>query len=176
MFLCRTAAALDLASKSPGSFLVRVKANRLKRVTLTLRTGHSFQRYRCFCASVRRVDPTPVHLGKQHPELIQNWDATSSFIARTGCVHLDRIAAVAANLSNSVHREGAECDIIREPLFFTKRRRDSGGDPVGNVLFTGKRDLSSRHYSTGTMQTRSSSTHAAAKKSEERTDDNKGVS
>ncbi|XP_030585303.1 protein FAM210B, mitochondrial [Archocentrus centrarchus] len=174
MFLCRTAAALDVAFKSQGSFLVRVKANRLKDVTLTLREGHSFQRYRCFCASARRVDLAPVHLGKQHPELIQNWDVTSSFAARTGWVHLDRVTAVAVSLSKSVHREGAECNIIREPFVFTKRRRNSGGDPVGNVLFKGNWDISSRHCSTRTMQIRSSSTQTAAKKSEEQTDDNKG--
>lgn len=169
MLLCRTAAALDLAFKSPGSSLLRAKASRLKDVTLTLRTDHSFQRHRFFCASVRRVYLPSVHLGKQHPELIQNWDASSTFVTSTDWAHLDRVAAVA------VRREGAECTILRQPLVFTHGRPNSRGDPAGNVLFTGNWDVSSRRCSTRTMQTRSSSTQAATKKNEEQTDDDKGV-
>ncbi|XP_063329503.1 protein FAM210B, mitochondrial [Pelmatolapia mariae] len=168
MLLCRTAAALDLAFKSPGSSLLRAKASRLKDVTLTLRTDHSFQRHRFFCASVRRIYLPSVHLGKQHPELIQNWDASSTFVTSTDWAHLDRVAAVA------VRREGAECTILRQPLVFTHGRPNSRGDPAGNVLFTGNWDVSSRRCSTRTMQIRSSSTQAATKKSEEQTDDDKG--
>ncbi|KAL3978737.1 hypothetical protein ACER0C_019799 [Sarotherodon galilaeus] len=161
MILCRTAAALDLAFKSPGSSLLRAKASRLKDVTLTLRTDHSFQRHRFFCASVRRVYLPSVHLGKQHPELIQNWDASSTFVTSTDWAHLDRVAAV------------AECTIFRQPLVFTHGRPNSRGDLAGNVLFTGNWDVSSRRCSTRTMQIRSSSTQAATKKSEEQTDDDK---
>lgn len=168
MLLCRTAAALDLAFKSPGSSLLRAKASRLKDVTLTLRTDHSFQRHRFFCASVKRVYLPSVHLGKQHPELIQNWDTSSTFVTSTDWAHLDWVAALA------VRREGAECTILRQPLVFTHRRPNSRGDPAGNVLFTGNWDVSSRRCSTRTMQTRSSSTQAATKKNEEQTDDDKG--
>lgn len=169
MLLCRTAAALDLAFKSPGSSLLRAKASKLKDVTLTLRTDHSFQRHRFSCASVRRVYLPSVHLGKQHPELIQNWDTSSTFVTSTDWAHLDWVAAVA------VRRESAEYTIFRQPLVFTHRRPNSRGDPAGNVLFTGNWDVSSRRCSTRTMQTRSSSTQAATKKNEEQTDDDKGV-
>ncbi|XP_047202948.1 protein FAM210B, mitochondrial isoform X2 [Girardinichthys multiradiatus] len=55
MFLCRTrrllVAALDQASERPGSFLVRVKANGPRYVSLTVRTGPTFQRLRFLSAS-----------------------------------------------------------------------------------------------------------------------------
>ncbi|XP_078105058.1 protein FAM210B, mitochondrial isoform X2 [Sander vitreus] len=109
MFLCRTgklsAAALDQAFKSSGSFLVQVKANRLRDVTLTLRKGYTFQRYRCFCVSVGGLDATPVHLGKQlQPgrQPVRNRDLPCAF----DWGHLDRVATIAVNLSKRGQSEG----------------------------------------------------------------------
>lgn len=177
MFLCRTgklsAAALDQAFKSSGSFLVQVKANRLRDVTLTLRKGYTFQRYRCFCVSVGGLDATPVHLGKQlQPgrQPVRNRDLSCAF----NWGHLDRVATIAVNLSKRGQSEGGNVDIITQPLVHVNRRHGSRGEPVGNGLFTGNWGVSSRLCSTGTMQTRALST----KKSdagEEQKANNKGV-
>lgn len=167
MFLCRSgrrsAAALDQAFKSTGSFLVRVKANRLGDVTVTLRKGYTFQRHRCFCASAGGVDATLSHLGKQQPDLqtVQNRDSPCDWR------HLDRVATIAVNLSQRLQSEGGNVDIITN-----RRHSSSRGEPGGNGVFTGNWGVSSRHYSTGTMQTRALSTK---KSEEEQSADNKGV-
>ncbi|XP_042261480.1 protein FAM210B, mitochondrial isoform X2 [Thunnus maccoyii] len=88
----RSAAALDQAFKLPGAFLLQVKANRLTDVTLTLRKGHTLQRYRFL-----HVNSTLAHLGKQQPGPVQTWDPSSGFII-TDWRNLDR----AANLSRSL--------------------------------------------------------------------------
>lgn len=171
MLLCRTgrlsAAALDHAFKSPGSFLVQVTANRERDWTLTLRKGHTFQRHRFFCVSVGSVDSTLVHLRKQprDPHPIQRWDSPSGFvISEWG--RLERVNTIVENLSKSVQTEGGgHLHIIRRPLNGVKRRHISKGEPVGNVLFTPNWGVSS--FSTRTAQIRASSTAAAAKKSEE---------
>ncbi|XP_010775146.1 protein FAM210B, mitochondrial isoform X2 [Notothenia coriiceps] len=111
MLLCRTASlsALDPAFKSTGSFLARVKANRLRDVTVTLRKGYTFQRYRCFCGSVPGVDATLELLGKQQQQQqkqqhspdrgpVQHWDSPCAPHRR----HLDRVATIAVNLSECV--------------------------------------------------------------------------
>ncbi|XP_028261966.1 protein FAM210B, mitochondrial [Parambassis ranga] len=160
MFLCRTgrlcaaAAAPDQALKAAGSFLVRLKANRLKDVTVTARTvGHTF--HRALCASVVRPE-------KQQPDPVHNWDASFGFVT-TEWRHLNRVATVAVGLSKSVQR-----DIIRQPLFSTNRRHNSRGDPGGNVLFTGGCwEVSNRRCSTRAMQTRASSTATQKRKSDE---------
>ncbi|XP_042367320.1 protein FAM210B, mitochondrial isoform X2 [Plectropomus leopardus] len=108
MFLCRTgrlsAAALDQAFKC--SFLVQVKANRLRDVTLTLRKGNTFQQYRCFCVNVGGFDATPAQLGKQQPDPqpVQRLDSSRAF--EWG--HLDRVATIAVNLSKRVQSEGGD--------------------------------------------------------------------
>lgn len=171
MFLCRTgrlsAAALDQAFKSTGSFLVRVK--RLRDVTVTLRKGNTFQRYRCFCVSVGGVDTTLAHLGKPQ----QQPDTQPAQTRDSSCAlhweHLDRVATVAVNLSKHVQSEGGYVDVITQPLEHTNRRH--GGEPVDNGLFTGNWRVSSPLCSTATMQTRGLSTK---KSSEEQTADNKG--
>lgn len=169
--MCRSgrlsAAALDQAFKSTGSFLVQVKANRLRDVTLTLR--HTVQRHRCFCVSVRGVDSSLAHLRKRQPDPqpVQNWDSSYGFVI-THRGHLERVAA---SLSKRVQSEGGYSDI--------SRRYAGRGEPAGNVLFTGNWGVSSRRCSARTMQTRASSAAAAAKKSdageEQTADSNKGV-
>ncbi|KAF1391912.1 hypothetical protein PFLUV_G00046980 [Perca fluviatilis] len=161
MFLCRTgklsAAALDQAFKSSGSFLVQVKANRLRDVTLTLRKGYTLQRYRCFCVSVGGFDATPVHLGKRlQPgrQPVRNRDLSCAF----DWGHLDRVATIAVNLSKRGQSEGGNVNIITQPLVRANRRHGSRGEPVGNGLFPGNWGVSSRLCSTGTMQTRALST------------------
>ncbi|XP_042367312.1 protein FAM210B, mitochondrial isoform X1 [Plectropomus leopardus] len=158
MFLCRTgrlsAAALDQAFKC--SFLVQVKANRLRDVTLTLRKGNTFQQYRCFCVNVGGFDATPAQLGKQQPDPqpVQRLDSSRAF--EWG--HLDRVATIAVNLSKRVQSEGGNVDIITQPLVHANRRHGSRGELVSNGLFTGDWGVSSRLCSTGTMQTRALST------------------
>lgn len=140
----RSAAALDQAFKSPGAFLLQVKANRLTDVTLTLRKGHTLQRYRFL-----HVNSTLAHLGKQQPGPVQTWDPSSGFII-TDWRNLDR----AANLSRSLQSEGAHADIIRLPLIHANRHHS-------NVSFTGNWRVFSPRCSTGTMtQSRASSTDA----------------
>ncbi|XP_047439621.1 protein FAM210B, mitochondrial isoform X2 [Mugil cephalus] len=164
LLVCRagrlSAAALDPALKSPGWFVVQVKANRL-----TANTGPgTFQTHRLFCASVGGVDPSRAYLGKQRRDAALKWDTSSGFVtADRG--HLDRVAAVAVNLPQSVQREGGEFDIIGL-LCANGRHSSSRGQPAVNVLFTGNSwSVSSRRSCTRTMQTRSSSsTSAAAKK------------
>ncbi|XP_070759010.1 protein FAM210B, mitochondrial [Enoplosus armatus] len=183
MFLCRTgrlsAAALDQAFKSTGSSLVQVNANRLRDVTLTLRNGHTFQRYQCFCVSAGGVESTLVPLGKQQPDpqQAQNCDLSPGFVT-TDWGHLDRVAAIAVNLSTRVQSDGGNSDIIRRPLARANRRYSGRGEPAGHVVFTGSWGLSSRRCSARTMQTRASSTAAATKKSdageEQTADSNKG--
>ncbi|XP_051271512.1 protein FAM210B, mitochondrial isoform X1 [Dicentrarchus labrax] len=177
MFLCRTgrlsAAALDQAFRSTGSFLVQVKANRLRDVTLTLRKDYTSQGHRCFCASVGGGDSTRAHLRKQQqqqPQPDQNRDSSSGFvIADWG--HSDRVAV---NLSKRVQSEGGNRDIGRQPLVRANRRHSSGGEPVGNVLFTGNWGVSSLRCSTRTMQTRASSTTKRDPGEEHSVDSNKG--
>ncbi|XP_032370761.1 protein FAM210B, mitochondrial [Etheostoma spectabile] len=158
MFLCRTgklyAAALDQALKSSGSFLVQVKANRLRDVTLTLRKGYTVQRNRCFCVSVAGFDATPVHLGKQlQPgrQPVRNLDLSCVF----DWGHLDRVATIAVNVSKRGQSEGGNVGVITQRLVHANRRH---GEPTGNGSFTGNWGVSSRLGSTGTMQTRALST------------------
>ncbi|KAK5933715.1 hypothetical protein CgunFtcFv8_014175 [Champsocephalus gunnari] len=131
MLLCRTASlsALDPAFKSTGSFLARVKANRLRDVTVTLRKGYTFQRYRCFYGSVPGVDATLELLGKQQQQQQHSPDRGPVQHRDSPCAphrgHFDRVATIAVNLS--------ECA----------------------QSYWG---VSSRLCSTGTMQTRSLST------------------
>ncbi|XP_034725213.1 protein FAM210B, mitochondrial [Etheostoma cragini] len=161
MFLCRTRklseAALDQALKSSSSFLAQVKANRLRDVTLTLRKGYTFQRYRCSCVSVGGFDTTPVHLVKQlQPgrQPVRNLDLSCAF----DWGHLDRVATIAVNLSKRGQSEGGYVDVITQRLVHANRRHGSIGELVGNGSFTGNWGVSSRLCSTGTMQTRALST------------------
>ncbi|KAF3690078.1 Protein FAM210B, mitochondrial [Channa argus] len=156
MLLCRagrlSAAALDQAFKSSGSFLGQ--ANKQTDLTVTLRKGHTVQSHWCLCAS------TPVHRGEQprDPHPVQNWDSSSGFV-------IPKWATVADNLSKSAQTEGGHLDTIGLLLVRAKGRYSCWGEPVGNVMFTGCWGLSS--LSTRTMHTRASSTQ----KSVERTSD-----
>ncbi|KAI9548822.1 hypothetical protein NQZ68_003356 [Dissostichus eleginoides] len=173
MLLCRTASlsALDPAFKSTGSFLARVKANRLRDVIVTLRKGYTFQRYRCFCGFVPGVDATLKLLGKQPQQQqqqhspdrgpVQHRDSPCSPHRR----HLDRVATIAVNLSECVQSKGGNVDII------ARANRLSRGE-LGNGLFTGYWTVSSRLCSTGTMQTRAFSTKKS-EAGEEHTANNK---
>ncbi|MEQ2175221.1 hypothetical protein GOODEAATRI_015849 [Goodea atripinnis] len=126
MFLCRTrrllVAALDQASERPGSFLVRAKANGPRDVSLTARTGPTFQRLRFLSASTGGLE---VKRAPHKPEPVQNWDESACLVI-TEWALLDRVAALAGNLSRSVHQGGGE---------FCKTRL--GGDAKGAALFTG---------------------------------------
>ncbi|KAK5599758.1 hypothetical protein CRENBAI_016169 [Crenichthys baileyi] len=155
MFLCRTrrllVAARDQASERPGSFLVRVKANGPRDVSLTARTGPTFQRLRFLSASTGGLE---VKRAPHKPEPVQNLDESGCLVI-TEWALLDRVAALAGNLSRSLHQGGGE---------FCKTRLV--GDAKGAALFTGK--TSSRR-----MQTRAASTSAATKRSEEQADSSK---
>lgn len=168
MLLCRTGrlstAALSHAFKSTRSFLVQVRADRLRDGTLTLRKGYTFQRYRCFCVSVGGVDATLARLGKQ-----QDRDSPCA----TDWGHLDRVATKHVNLSTRVQSEGGYIDIITQPLVHPNRRPSGSGGLVANGLFTGDWGGFGLLCSAGTMQTRALST----KKSdagEEQTANDKG--
>lgn len=172
MFQCgaarRCAAALDQAYKSPGSFLLQVKANTLTDVTLTLRkSNHTLQGYRSLC-----VGSTLAHLRKQRPGPVQTWVSDWR--------NLDR----AVNLSRSVQSEGVHSDVSRLPIVHAIRRHSSSsrGGQLGSVLFTGNWGVStfSLRCSTGTMtQSRASSTDAkkrdAAAEGQTADSNNKGV-
>lgn len=155
MFLCRTerltAAALDQVFKRPGSFLV--KATLRGNLSLTGVTGHTFQRLRFLSASAGGLQPKRTH---RKPEPVQNWDTSASLMI-TEWVLLDRVAAVAVNLSRSVHRVGGE---------FSNTRL--GGYTKGAAVFTGNTGSRS-------MQTRAASSSSATKRSEEQTDGSKAV-
>lgn len=177
MLFCRAGGRLSAAAQafmSPGSLLVQVTANAPRDSALLLRKGNTFQRHRGSCASVGAVTSTLVPLGKQPQgrHSAQNCDSSSG-VGITDWKHLDRVAAIAENLSRSARTEGANLNIIRLPLLCSKSRY-SNGEAVGRV-FTGHWKVSSP-TGTGTMWTRASSTAAAAKKSEGRaTDSDKGV-
>lgn len=179
MFLCRAgrlhAAALDQAFKSPGSFLVRVKANRLKHDTVTLTRGHTAPCCRSLCGR-----STLAHLGKQlaDPRPVQNRRQPSlslSGFVITDWRHCDRVAAAATvNLFRSGHVNITSPPLEQEKRHYSSRRGGAGG----LVLFTGNAGASGRRWLTRSMHTRASSTAAAAKKSEEEqqtTGSDKGV-
>lgn len=176
MFLCRTgrlsAAAVDQAFKSAGSFVVQVKADRPRNVTLPLRKDYTFQGHRCFCVSVGGVNSTREHAGKQ-PQPVQNWHSPSGFVI-TNWGHLNRVAAVAANLSKSVQSAAGYSDLIRQSLVRGNRRQSSRGERGGDVLFTVNGGVSSRRCSSWAMQTRASSTKKSDAGEEQAADD-KGV-
>ncbi|TMS19287.1 Protein FAM210B, mitochondrial [Larimichthys crocea] len=168
MFLCRTgrlpaAAALDQAFKSTGSFLVQVKANRLRDVTLTLRKDYMSQGRRCFCVSVH--DSTRAHLKKQQPDPqpVQNWDTSSGFVI-SDWVHP----------SKKAQSDASKSDIIRQLLHANTCYSNRGELPVGDVLFTGNWRVSSRHCSTRTMHTTATSTKKRDTGEEQTADNNKG--
>ncbi|XP_029288301.1 protein FAM210B, mitochondrial [Cottoperca gobio] len=175
MFLCRagrlSAAALDHAYKSTGSFLLQVKANRLRNFTLTLRKGYTF--HRCFCVPAEGVGATLEQLGKQQQQQ-QQPDRQRVRNRGSSCAldwgHLDRVATIAVNLSKRVQSKGGNVDIITQSVVQANRRYSSRGQPVGNGLFTGYWGVSSRLCSTGTMHTRALSTK---KSSPEQTANNK---
>lgn len=158
--MCRTgrlsAAAVDQAFKSAGSSLVQVKADRLSNVTLPLRKDYTFHGHRCFCVAVGGVDSTREHAGK-HPQPVQNWHSSSGFVI-TDWEHLNRVAAIAVNLSKSVQSTAGHSELIRQSLVRGSRRHSSRGELGGDVLFTGHGGISSRRCSSWTMQTRASST------------------
>ncbi|XP_068598874.1 protein FAM210B, mitochondrial [Brachionichthys hirsutus] len=136
MHLCRawrrSAALLDHASKSTGSFLVHVNAARRRDVSLTLRKEHAFQGRRCFCAS----GPTRVRPETHGPE---------AGFAFPDWARFRRVEAASADLSQ---RGGL--DITKEPRVRASRAR---GQPVGRALLSGGRGTSSRCLSTGITQT-----------------------
>ncbi|XP_019952289.2 protein FAM210B, mitochondrial [Paralichthys olivaceus] len=152
-----SAAAVDQALRSSGWCLVRVRANRLRHVTGTLRRGHTVQ-WRSVCGAVDST--THAHLGTPQPEQrpLQSWERG---VAYTDQRHLERVAAVVESLSKSLRSEGGSLDLTKPPLVHAKRRHGSGEEPLGHVLFTGTWRVSSR-----TMHTRASSTASAAKSSD----------
>lgn len=147
-----SAAALDQAFRWPGSFLLRVRANRLRDVALTLRKDRTFQGHRCL-----RVDSTGAHLRKQQP------DPQPAGTRESPCGFVSADWAQwhrAANLSGS------------DSLVCADRRHISGAAPPGNVVFTqSHRGVSSRRRAAGSMQTRGLSTKSSG---EPTADSNKG--
>lgn len=175
--MCRTgrlsAAAVDQVFKSAGSSVVQVKADRLSNVTLPLRKDYTFHGHRCFCVAVGGVvDSTGGRAGKR-PRPVQNWHSPSGFVI-TDRGHLNRVAAIAVNLSKSVQSTAGHSELIRQSLVRGQRRHSSTGESGGDVLFTGHGGIYGRRRSSWTTQTRASST----KKSdggEEQAAHNKGV-
>lgn len=166
MLLCRTgrlsAAARDHAFRSPGSFLVQVKANRLRDVALTLRKDRTFQGHRCFCAD-------SAHLRKQRPDPqpATTRESPCGFVS-ADWAHLHRVSAVAANLSRLVHREGTSHLIV-----CANRRHIGRAELPAHVVFTERhRGLSGRRCATGTMHTRGLSTKSSGEQTA--ADSNKG--
>ncbi|XP_034387711.1 protein FAM210B, mitochondrial [Cyclopterus lumpus] len=173
MLLSRlSAAALDQAFKSTGSFLVQVRATRLRDVTLTLRKGYTFQRRRCFCVSVVGVDATLAQLGKRQPDRrlpLENRNPSCALDRR----HLDRVATEPANRSERVQSGGGIRDNIAQPLACANH--SARREPVGNVLFTGDWRRFSGLRSAGAMQTRALSTKKKTDAGEEPAANNKGA-
>lgn len=177
MFLCRTgrlsAAALDQALKSTGSFLVQVRATRLGDVTLTLRNGFTSPRCRCFCASVGGVEATLAQLGKRQPDRrrlpLENRDPSCALDRR----HLHRLPTEPASHSERVQSGGGVIDNVAQPL--ARANHSARREPVAHVLFTGDRRGFGRLRFAGTMQTRAASTKKKSDAAEEQTANNKGA-
>ncbi|XP_015257906.1 PREDICTED: protein FAM210B [Cyprinodon variegatus] len=91
MFLCRAgrlpASVLDQAYKRPGWFVVRVKASGPGEVSLTGRTGRSFQRLRFLSACAGELQPKHAH---QQAEPVQKWDSSACLVTDWGL--LERVA------------------------------------------------------------------------------------
>ncbi|XP_029948424.1 protein FAM210B, mitochondrial [Salarias fasciatus] len=153
MFL-RRAGRLSAAVRDQAFKSARAPARRPGGVALTARIRGS-------CASAARLDPpSQPHLGRQ--DLFCGFPAP--VWARSDLV----------SLPGGSRREGGGLDVIRQPLFYADRRHNGGAEPAARVLFTVS---SGSSRSTMTVQTRSSSTSAAAKRSgagEERADGDKG--
>ncbi|XP_060925339.1 protein FAM210B, mitochondrial [Limanda limanda] len=135
-----SAAAVDQALRSPGCWLVRVRAQTPRHVTGTLHKGHTVQ-CRSVCGSVHST--THAHLGTLQPEprfQLLNWDR--------GVADWERVAE---GLSRRVRSEGGSLDATKPPL--------------GHVVSPGTWRVSCR-----TMHTRASpgasSTAAAARRSQ----------
>lgn len=155
MLLCRpgmrlSAAALDHTNKSAGWFLARVKAQQTQGDgTLTLRKGTTFQGYRHLCAAAgdsgrfcsgKRAQPLPAR------------DSPPPAPGLADRAHWSR--SLALNFSAAEPSSA----FVGQPLVRSDRRLCGGGDPSGNVLFTGNFGLSSQRCFSGTMQSRSAST------------------
>ncbi|KAM9860310.1 protein FAM210B, mitochondrial isoform 2-T2 [Aulostomus maculatus] len=148
MSVCRaarlSAASLDASFKSSGWLMQQVRARTLRNVTLTLRKGHTFQRYCSFCVSARGVESALTHLGKQAEPLRYR---SSSALTNTDWAHLSGVAVVGVNLCRSTDSQGCYSGIFRR-------------NPPGHVLFT------------GTMQPNRAATSSAAQKKEPTADSN----
>lgn len=164
MFLCRSAKPLGRAFITHGSSSFEVSANRLRNVTLTLHKVHRLHTSKVLCLAAFRGHVTNVNHTQERERdtnLHQKWDSTRGFIS--DWQHLDRIATIATALSKSDQSQGGREHIFtHQPcsVYGLQVTRNPGG---GNGCFPG---LFSRHCSTGTMQTRASSTAAATKQRE----------
>ncbi|KAL6112244.1 fam210b [Pungitius sinensis] len=170
MFVCLSAAAHAL--KPAGSLL-----GASSRRHVTLRKGHAFPRYRCFCVSARAGDANRVRLGKQQqqqqPQQQQNppsrrpVEDRDSWPRALAWGHWDRMADKHADLWRRVRGERGHADVIAPRLVH------ASGGPPGAGLFTGSWGGFGPLCSAGTMRTRGLS----AKRSdggEEHTANNKG--
>lgn len=161
MLLCRpgmrlSAAALDHTNKSAGRFLARVKAQQTRGDgTLTSRKGTASQGYRHLCAAAG--DSGRFCSGNRAPPLPAR-DAPPPAPGLADWAHRSR--SLALNFSAAEPSSA----FIGQPLVRTDRRRlCGGGDPAGNVLFTGNFGVSSQRCFSGTMQSRSASTSSSSK-------------
>lgn len=152
MFLCRPGKRLSAAALDHTSacwFIVQVKPQTPRDGALTLRKDGTFLGHRCFCVSAadsghpgQRAQPQPAR------------DSTAAAARLTDRADWNRVAAVALNLSQTAQSSS----FIGQPLVRASRRLSNGGEPAGNVLFTGNFGLSIHCCFSGTMQYRGAST------------------
>ncbi|XP_020774221.2 protein FAM210B, mitochondrial [Boleophthalmus pectinirostris] len=158
--LCRLAKTWGKTLIAHGPSPFDVPANKLRNVTLTLHKVHT---NRALCRTAFSGHVTNVNHAKGQEQdiyLTQKWDTSCGFVS--DWQHWDRIATIATSLS-SVHSRG-----VRGHIFTSQPSSHYGvhvirNRVVGNVCFPG---LFNRHCSSGTMQTRASSTASAAKQRE----------
>lgn len=164
MFLCRSAKPLGRAFITHGLCSFEVPANRLGNVTLTLHKVHRLHTNRGLCLTAVKGHVTNAnHVKGQERDtyLNQRWDSTRGSIS--DWQHFDRIATIATSLSKSVQSQGGRRLIPTPQLGSVFGLHVSRKAAEGNVCFPG---FFSRYLSTGTMQTRASSTAAATKQRE----------
>ncbi|XP_033823089.1 protein FAM210B, mitochondrial [Periophthalmus magnuspinnatus] len=158
--LCRLVKPLGKTFMTHGSSSFQVPANILRNVTLTLHKVHTLHTNRALCRTALTGHVTNVNDAKGQENdiyLTQKRDTSCGFTS--DWQHWDRIATIATCLS-SVQSRGGRGHILTPQsssdhgLHVTRNRLES------NVFIPGP---FIRHCSFETMQTRASSTAAAAK-------------
>ncbi|CAL8339206.1 unnamed protein product [Lota lota] len=177
MYFCRGArlsvAPLDQALKSSG--LVPCKANRPRNITWTLPNKYVLRDCRSLLTSTANLDYSIVPRSEKTYITIKKWDSSSPFIT-TDLKHLNRKATIASHLHKSLQKVTYGAHGNEQTHILANRCSAMKAEVVDRVLFWGGATIGTPLRSTMTMQTRASSTAAAAKKPEKETGetDNKG--